>query len=137
MALIIVPTAFDAQDWLDTTHAKCIQLWMEVQGEPGYFNAEVQAVELESPDGAWDRVEYPPFFWWREEHGIKQEPPASLLPITTRCPRCWSTSVAIGYPYIICKHCGYSEPLIDYPISYSIHRSLCQQYGLPDPGSDW
>lgn len=33
----IVPTAFDAEDWLKTTNAKSIQLWMEVNGEDNPF----------------------------------------------------------------------------------------------------
>lgn len=84
----------------------------------------------DDPDiGMFDLVEYPEFFWWRFEQmfGDSDE----LLEITpdmmdeyfkepedstrTRCPRCLSVQVDIGYPYIWCKNCGYNEPLIDFP----------------------
>lgn len=51
------------------------------------------------------------------------------------CPKCRSDMVKIGYPYIECLACRWSEPLIDFPISYDCHRSLCLEYGQPDPGS--
>ena len=51
-----------------------------------------------------------------------------------QCPQCHSTRVKIGYPDIECLACGWSEPLVDFPISYDCHRSLCLDYGLPDPG---
>ena len=63
----------------------------------------------------FDKVEYSEFFWWREYRDIEQEPPASLKPTDYRCPRCYSTNISIGYPYIQCLHCGYNEPLIDFP----------------------
>ena len=40
------------------------------------------------------------------------------------CPECKSSKVKIGYPNITCMYCGYSEPLIDFPISYDYHRAL-------------
>ena len=33
------------------------------------------------------------------------------------CPYCGSNKVKINYPEITCLSCGYSEPLIDYPVS--------------------
>ena len=51
-----------------------------------------------------------------------------------QCPKCHSHRVRIGYPDIECLDCHRSEPLIDYPVSWSYHRSLCMEYGLPDPG---
>jgi len=67
--------------------------------------------------GCFDEVEYPEFFWWRiiheEECSIKHTEPDN--PMQIRCPRCLSVEVDIGYPYIECQHCGYNEPLIDYP----------------------
>ena len=76
------------------------------------------------PDGPcpWDDpdvgepFEYPEFFWWREMHGgnEKYKEPEDLNQY--RCPRCLSTEVTIGYPYIECGHCSYNEPLIDFPI---------------------
>ena len=68
-----------------------------------------------SPDGAVELYEYPEFFWWREDHGIEQEP--ELTSTDYWCPRCHSGRVIIGYPYIWCEHCGYNEPLIDFPSS--------------------
>jgi hypothetical protein len=52
-----------------------------------------------------------------------------------RCPKCGSHRVNIGYQEIKCYVCGYSEPLIDYPICHQEHRRLCKEYGLPDPGN--
>jgi len=40
----------------------------------------------------------------------------------------------VGYPNIECRACGWSEPLIDFPISWDWHRHYCVEYGLPDPG---
>ena len=51
-----------------------------------------------------------------------------------QCPKCKSNRVKISYPDIECLNCHYSEPLVDYPISWDWHRSLCVEYGLPDPG---
>ncbi len=135
--LQIIPTAFDAEDWLKTTAAKSVQLWMEVPGEPGYFDHKVQQVDLDYPDGCWDKVVYPEFFWWRFKRIFGDS--TEFLIITpdmmdeyfkepedkmqTRCPRCFSTEVIVGYPYIECKNCEYSESLIDFPISRSVHLS--------------
>ncbi len=70
--------------------------------------------------------EYPEFFFWRvnyeDERNIKHTEPGD--PMQTRCPRCLSTEVVIGYPYIECQHCGYNEPLIDFPISRYYHLVL-------------
>jgi len=51
-----------------------------------------------------------------------------------QCPKCRSHKIRIRYPDIKCLSCGWSEPLTDYPISWSEHRSLCVEYGRPDPG---
>ena len=50
------------------------------------------------------------------------------------CPQCRSNKVKISYPCIECLACGWSEPLIDYPISWDWHRYYCREYGQPDPG---
>jgi hypothetical protein len=52
-----------------------------------------------------------------------------------RCPKCKSNRVKIGYPDIECANCSWSEPLIDFPISWDYHRALCLEYGKPDPGA--
>jgi len=51
------------------------------------------------------------------------------------CPQCHSSRVKIGYPDIECLACGWSEPLIGFPISYDCHRSLCLEYWRQDPGA--
>ena len=51
-----------------------------------------------------------------------------------QCPQCKSKRVKSGYPDIECLACGWSEPLIDFPISWDWHRHYCREYGLPDPG---
>ena len=51
-----------------------------------------------------------------------------------QCPKCKSSRIKIGYPDIQCLACGWSEPLIDFPISWDWHRHYCREYGLPDPG---
>ena len=140
--LQIVPTAFDAEDWLKITDAKFVQLWMEVPGEVGYFDCEVQQVDIDHPDGCWDKVEYPEFFWWRFKQIFGASNEFLIItpdmmdeyfgepedPLQTRCPRCLSTEVAIGYPYIECKNCGYNEPLIDFPISRCHHLALEKEF---------
>ena len=139
--LQIIPTAFDAEDWLKTTDAKFIQLWMEVPGEVGYFGGEVQQIDIDSPDGCWVKVEYPLFFWWHFEQvfGDSKEfleiTPDMMGeyfkepedPLQTRCPRCLSTKIDIGYPYIKCLNCEYNEPLIDFPISHYYHLAMLQE----------
>ena len=50
------------------------------------------------------------------------------------CPKCKSHNISIGYPDICCQSCGYSEPLIDYPISYARHRYHCYESNAYDPG---
>lgn len=140
--LQIIPTAFDAEDWLETTGAKCVQLWMEVPGEPGYFEEEVQQVDLGCPDGCWDKVEYSEFFWWRFKQIFGSSNEFSVVtpdmvdeyfkepedPMQVRCRRCLSTKVVVGYPCIECLHCGYSEPLIDFPISRHCHLALEKEF---------
>ena len=139
--LQIVPTAFDAEAWLKTTGTKFVQLWMEVPGEPGYFDCEVQQIDLDSPDGTWEKVEYPPFFWWRFEQVFGDSNAFLIItpdmtdeyfkepddPMTSRCPRCYSTNIGFGYPYIQCFNCDYNEPLIDFPISHYYHLAMLQQ----------
>ncbi len=51
-----------------------------------------------------------------------------------QCPECKSKSIKIGYPDIVCLDCGYSGPLIDFPISWDWHRHYCREFGRPDPG---
>lgn len=82
----------------------------------------------EDPDiGEFDLVEYPEYFWWREDNKklVRREPKNSLR---ARCPRCFSTKIVIGYPYIECRNCGYNEPLIDFPISHYYHLAMLQEY---------
>jgi len=119
--LIIVPEEpFNPTEW---PNVKVYQFHMIVPGEPGFFEAEVQEIELEHPDGAWIKVEYPEFTIWRWENEDKVEPEPES-PLTRRCPRCYSTQIIIGYPYIFCQHCGYDEPLIDFPMSESYYLFL-------------
>lgn len=65
--------------------------------------------------GMFDLMEYPEHTFWRWDHEelVKPEPED---PMQSRCPRCYSTKIGFGYPYIQCFHCGYNEPLIDFPI---------------------
>ena len=53
---------------------------------------------------------------------------------TYQCPRCKSKRFRVGYPDMQCFDCGYTEPLIDFPISWDWHPHYCRFYGLPDPG---
>ena len=77
--------------------------------------------------GMFDLVEYPEFFFWQWEHKslVRPEPKD---PLKTRCPRCFSTKVTIGYPLIECKNCGWNEALIDFPISHYFHLALLEEY---------
>ena len=54
--------------------------------------------------------------------------------MTLICPRCKSNRVKEGYPEIICFACGWSEPLLDFPISFNEHRHYSLEYGGHDPG---
>jgi len=139
--LQIVPTAFDAEEWLKTTDAKFVQLWMEVPSEPGYFDCEVQQIDIDDPDGCWDKVEYPEFFWWRFKQVFGDSNEFLIItpdmmdeyfkepddPMQSRCPRCYSTKIVIGYPDIKCLNCGLEEPLIDFPVSNYYHLAMQQQ----------
>ena len=105
------------------------------------FNAEVQQVDIEYPDGCWERVEYPEFFGWRFNQIFGNSKEFLIItpdmmdeyfkeledPTQTRCPRCLSVNVNVGYPYIECQHCGYNEPLIDFPISEYTHLAFLQE----------
>lgn len=76
--------------------------------------------------GMFDLMEYPEFFFWRANHedecSIKHAEPEDSM--QTRCPRCLSVEVAVGYPCMECQHCGYSEPLVDFPTSRCYHLAL-------------
>ncbi len=91
----------------------------------------------DDPDpNIFDRVEYPEFFWWRfDQIFCDYNGDLLILPdmmdeyfkepedkTQTRCPRCYSAHVDVGYPYIQCSHCGYNEPLIDFPISQAFNE---------------
>lgn len=52
------------------------------------------------------------------------------------CPKCHSLRVKVFYPDIECLDCGWSEPLVDFPVSWNEHRRLCLEFGKPDPGID-
>ena len=49
------------------------------------------------------------------------------------CPKCGSNRVRISYPEITCLACSWSEPLLDYPISYREHQAYCRAFNQPDP----
>ena len=93
------------------------------------------------PDvGEFDMIKYPPFFGWRLEHlseGQKRElmePGSDMMIITPdcldqfypepepfgqvyRCNRCLSTDIDWQPEWIVCKKCGWSEPLYDFPVA--------------------
>ncbi len=83
-------------------------------------------------DCLWDDPDYPIlddlsleecYALWRDfNKSLAQPEPTS--PMQTRCPRCFSIQVTIGYPYIECKNCGLNEPLVDFPISRYYHLAL-------------
>ena len=50
-----------------------------------------------------------------------------------KCPHCGSCRVRIDYPECSCLSCGWSEPLLDYPISHREHRVYCRAFNQPDP----
>ena len=52
------------------------------------------------------------------------------------CSKCHSHRVKVSYPDIECLACGYSEPLVDYPVSWNCHRNYCHEFGSPDPGCE-
>jgi len=95
----------------------------------------------DDPDmGMFDHIEYPEHFWWRLEQlteDLKKqlmEPDSDMLIITPdcldqffpepdptgqtyRCNRCLSTDLDWQPEWIICRHCGWSEPLYDFPVA--------------------
>lgn len=95
----------------------------------------------DDPDiGTFDLVEYPEFFWWRFEQVFGDSKEFLIItpdmmdeyfkepddPITTRCRRCLSAEVIIGYPSMECKNCGYNEPLIDFSMSEDFYLAFEQ-----------
>lgn len=83
----------------------------------------------DDPDFPLDVYQFPEFTFWRWEHEelVKPEPED---PMQIRCPRCFSTEVTLGYPYVECENCGYNEPLIDFPISRYCHLILSCRHNL-------
>ena len=47
------------------------------------------------------------------------------------CPKCGNSRVRIDYPECVCSACRWSEPLIDYPISYREHQSYSEAFNKP------
>ena len=93
----------------------------------------------DDPDiGMFDLVVYPEFFCWRfnkifgDSDEFLEITPDMMDkyfkepddPMQSRCPRCYSTKIIIGYPDIKCLNCNLEEPLIDFPISYDYHLAL-------------
>jgi len=87
--------------------------------------------EMRCPDGVVDFVVYPEFFEWRFNQIFGDSEEFLIItpnmmeeyfkepedPLQQRCNRCLSTDIIIGYPDMRCKHCGYTEPRIDFPVS--------------------
>lgn len=94
--------------------------------------------DMRDPDGCWDKVIYPEHFWWRLDHLTEEqkqqlmEPGSDMMIITPdcldefykepepvgkvyRCNRCLSTDLDWQEYWIVCRRCGYDEPLIDFP----------------------
>ena len=40
-----------------------------------------------------------------------------------KCPHCGSCRVRIDYPECVCSACGWSESLLDYPVSRREHKA--------------
>jgi hypothetical protein len=95
--------------------------------------------------GMFDRIEYPEFFWWRLENLTADqkrqlmEPGSDLMILTPdcldqfypepepfgqvyRCNRCLSTDLDWQAEWIVCRHCGYAEPLYDFPVARRYDR---------------
>jgi len=97
-------------------------------------------------DCMWDdpdmgeSLEYPEFFQWRLEHLTDEqkrqlmEPGSDMMIITPdcldqfyaepepveqvyRCNRCLSVNIDWQPEWIVCRCCGWSEPLHDYPVA--------------------
>ena len=100
----------------------------------------------DDPDiGNFDQVKYPPFFVWRLEHltdkqkRLLMETGSDIMILTpgclnqfypepepygkiNRCNRCLSTELEWQAEWIVCKRCGYDEPLHDYPVAVRYER---------------
>lgn len=94
----------------------------EIRHECDRHVTEAERADMESPDGTWEKVEYPEHYEWQQSHKrlMCKEPGPNVI----RCPRCYSLDYKVGYPNIVCGHCGYAEPLIDFPISDDFRRWL-------------
>ena len=90
--------------------------------------------------GLEGETEYPPFFWWRLDH-LTEEQKRLLMELdsdimiitpdcldqfypepdstgkTYRCNRCLSVDLDWQPEWIVCKKCGWSEPLYDFPVA--------------------
>lgn len=108
---------------LEVCNFKCLT---DCPVPPGTY-ADTDCIWDDPLIGMFDRIEYSEFELWRDEHG-ELACPEPKDPSQTRCPRCFSTKFVIGYPYMECRHCGYSEPLIDFPISHYYHLALTQEF---------
>lgn len=69
------------------------------------------------PDmGIFSQVEYPEHFWWRQDHSVDEQEPEPLGQVH-RCNRCLSTDIDWQAEDIVCKNCGWSESLYDFPMA--------------------
>ena len=97
--------------------------------------------DMRCPDGNWgEPIQYPEHFYWRLEHLTEDqkkqlmEPGSDMMIITPdcldqfypepdptgmtyRCNRCLSTDIDWKAEWIVCRHCGWDEPLHDYPVA--------------------
>ena len=96
--------------------------------------------DMRNPDGDWEKIEYPEHFWWRLEHLTEEqesqlkEPDSDMMVITPdcldqfypepepvghayRCNRCLSTEIDWQPEWIVCKKCGWTEPMYDFPVA--------------------
>jgi len=122
---------------------------------------EVFKDAIEKRDRAWDDDKRQ---WWVRErcgetlrelfenwtHPVSQETPKPKCPIckgTGLLPFVNKESKTIPHAFLFCECSEYNHPEIDhfhplvpsdidYPVSYSHYRALCQYHGWPDPGDD-
>ncbi len=99
-----------------------------------------QCLCLANDWGLGDEIKYPLFFWWRLDHLTKEQerrlvaPDSDMMIITPdrldqfypepdptgmtyRCNRCLSVDLDWRSEWIVCRKCGWSEPLYDFPVA--------------------
>ena len=136
-----VQLALGLEDYVCTYHCVACKLCPGVCHPPDLTACPYPQCLCPANDwGLGDVIEYPEFFDWRLEHltedkkRLLMETGSDMMIITPdclnqfygepepvgqvcRCNRCLSIDIDWQPEWIVCKNCGWSEPLHDYPVA--------------------